>query len=173
VYTIDEIARIFKENLISPLKIELIEGDYYVSGRRARIPEELTPMPALFVTRFEGDVILHPVDRPISSGEQFSLNCSAINTGNIVWRNIDGDFLNHVQLGVSLIKEGRIIVRDFARAALPRYLHPGQRVDLAVTCPAITEPGQYSLLVDMVNEGNFWFHTRSSIPVEHHPLTVV
>jgi hypothetical protein len=42
---------------------------------------------------------------------------------------------------------------------------PGQNIDLTLSLPARPTPGRYSVLVDMVKEGECWFHEAGSRPL--------
>ena len=66
---------------------------------------------------------------------------------------------------------GSCLHRDDGRTGLPR-LEPGAAVDLRLRCTTPTEPGDYLLEVDLVQEGVTWFAERGS-PSARVMVTVV
>jgi hypothetical protein len=61
-----------------------------------------------------------------------------------------------------LDRQGRTVVRDDVRVALPRDLGPHEEVELLLTVTAPKEPGGYLLELDMVQERVAWFKQRGS-----------
>jgi hypothetical protein len=68
-----------------------------------------------------------------------------------------------VRVGAQLASgEGRPLDRDFARAALPQTLAPGEWVDVDFECTAPGQPGDYQIRFDLVCEGIDWFERCGS-----------
>jgi hypothetical protein len=68
-----------------------------------------------------------------------------------------------VRLGAQLCDaSGAMVDRDFARAWLPEPLGPGARANVAITIPALPQPGTYQLKFDLVSEGIDWFERCGS-----------
>jgi hypothetical protein len=77
-----------------------------------------------------------------------------------------------VRLGAQLCaSDGTLINRDFARADLPRTIAGGETTDIAVTLPALPQPGQYQIKLDLVCEGVDWFE-RCGSPTTSRKLWV-
>jgi hypothetical protein len=106
-------------------------------------------------------------------GGTMEIKVTAANVGSGTWRPSSPSGVGHVRLGLQLLDaEGRVIVKDFHRVALPRAIAPGQTVALAFTCPAPPEPGIYGLKCDLVAEGVTWFETEGSVPASRKLLVV-
>jgi hypothetical protein len=77
------------------------------------------------------------------------------NAGSATWRS-------RGRAGVQLAYHwldplGNPLLWDGTRSALPRPVHPGERVELDVSLTAPRPPGSYVLSFDLVEEYNFWF----------------
>ncbi|MBN2382021.1 class I SAM-dependent methyltransferase [bacterium] len=168
LYYPHEIEMLLHDNQLCPLKFEYRDGDYYVSARKVVGPDALKPLPPPFQERYAADIAVMSGASSWPTGQKYSLTCRLRNIGNMSWRNDETDLVNYVQLGVSLAADdGHIIIRDFARQALPTVLGPDAEITLSITCPAITEKGRYFLLIDMVNERHFWFHDLAGTVCRH------
>ncbi len=102
-------------------------------------------------------------------GQPIDVRVLAENRGNTVWRcsteRVDG----HVRLGALLeLAEGR---SDFWRAPLPADVSPGQSVEIAGVLSAPSTPGQYEVIIDLVDEGIAWFESTGS-PTSRFTLIV-
>ena len=95
-------------------------------------------------------------------GERVSGRVRVTNQGDTLWL-AGGESAGSVRLGFQLLTPDRHLLNlDFARAALPAELPPGQSQELSVelTLPAAAEP--YVLKLDMVAEHVCWFEDRGS-----------
>lgn len=163
LYSTNEIELLFHKNLISPLKIEFRDHDYYVSGQKVESQSEIKQLPHLFEELFLANITVIDSNKVYQVNQPFTLTCLIENSGNVTWRHEEHDLVNYIQLGIQLADyEGTVINRDFARAALPFPIKPGQKNTLQVTCPPVVKSGKYQLKLDMVNERHFWFHERKS-----------
>jgi SAM-dependent methyltransferase len=74
-----------------------------------------------------------------------------------------------------LMPDGGILTLDDGRSDLPRDLSPGKRESVALTVCAPTEPGEYVLELDLVQEMVAWFGDHGSqtleVPVSVYPAT--
>jgi SAM-dependent methyltransferase len=108
-----------------------------------------------------------------SHGGTLEIKVTAANVGSGTWRSSSPSGVGHVRLGLQLLDgEGRVMVKDFHRVALPRAIAPGQTVALVFSCPVPPAPGLYGLKCDLVAEGVTWFETEGSAPASR-PLRVV
>jgi hypothetical protein len=77
-----------------------------------------------------------------------------------------------VRVGVQLAdRDGALVERDYARAALPHAVEAGSWLDLPLSVPVPSQPGQYTLRFDLVSEGVDWFENCGS-EVTTRPLVV-
>ena len=82
------------------------------------------------------------------------------NTGAAVWRarGEAGTGRGAVRLGSHLLRADETEVAwDFAFAALPHDMAPGERAELTLAIAAPAEPGDYVVELDLVLEGIGWF----------------
>jgi SAM-dependent methyltransferase len=106
-------------------------------------------------------------------GGTMEIKVTAANVGSGTWRPSSRSGVGHVRLGLQLLDaEGRVIVKDFHRVALPHAIAPGQSVAFAFFCPAPPAPGVYGLKCDLVAEGVTWFETEGSVPTSRRLLVV-
>jgi tRNA (mo5U34)-methyltransferase len=85
---------------------------------------------------------------------------AVVNTGAAVWRarGEPGTGRGAVRLGSHLLRADETEVAwDFAFAALPHDLAPGERTELALPVEPPGQPGEYVLELDLVREGIGWF----------------
>jgi hypothetical protein len=68
-----------------------------------------------------------------------------------------------VRVGAQLAdRDGSLLDRDYARAALPHTLDPGAWIDVPFFLTAPDRPGEYTLRFDLVSEGIDWFERCGS-----------
>ncbi|MDE3157096.1 MAG: class I SAM-dependent methyltransferase [Acidobacteriota bacterium] len=112
------------------------------------------------------DHILH-----LRSGEAAALAVSITNDGDTNWLALPRDGRGWTRLGVHLLKEdatgSRALVNfDWHRADLSASVAPGEQADVAVTLPAIIDPGRYVAVFDLVVERLAWFAEYGSSTLE-------
>jgi SAM-dependent methyltransferase len=95
-------------------------------------------------------------------GESLALVLRVTNAGTTTW-NVVQD--REVRLGAQLFdSNGVMIQRDYGRFDIPT-LRPGGRVEVSLSIPAPSAPGDYSIRLDLVREGVHWFENLGSQPV--------
>lgn len=101
-----------------------------------------------------------------TAGEPVTLRVTLLNTSETKWLHGERPDGGWTRLGAHLYRErdGVNVVVDFDwfRAELPRDMPTQDRTDLTVTLPALSEPGLYHVVFDMVIEGFAWFGERGS-----------
>jgi hypothetical protein len=108
-----------------------------------------------------------PLELParLACGEPTPIRVRAHNTGLGPWRlrpennagfHLAFTFRDAQDRGVS---SGRAGLFD-------AQVEPGESIDLTMVLPAVKKPGQYRLLVDMVDEQHCWFYQAGSEPLE-------
>jgi tRNA (mo5U34)-methyltransferase len=92
-------------------------------------------------------------------GEEFALGVTVRNTGTVTWRARPGPAGEPgVRLGAHLLTDrGSELHWDFGRADLPRDLAPAAEAPLELRLRAPQAPGRYTIELDLVAEGQFWF----------------
>jgi hypothetical protein len=85
------------------------------------------------------------------------------NLGNTRWLATPRPDGGHVAVGAHLLDAGRnVVVVDFARAALPRDVAPGETLDVDLSVRAPAQAGVHVVEVDLVHEGRAWFAAKGS-----------
>ena len=98
------------------------------------------------------------VDAP--PGDTIEIQVRAENLGNTLWRQAADGRAGHVRLGAMLVSpEGS---RDHWRAPLERDVAPGATAEINATMPAPTAEGEYTVILDLVDEGIAWFQHEGS-----------
>jgi hypothetical protein len=96
-------------------------------------------------------------------GSTVALRARITNRGSAAWHPSSRSGVGHVAVGVQLLdRDGRLLVRDHYRLALPHALAPGQTLAVTCACPAPSDPGVYQFKIDMVAEGLTWFEAAGS-----------
>jgi len=87
-----------------------------------------------------------------------------MNTGGLPWKAATRWGSRFVSVGAQLFNNSnQLINRDYARALLPRDTAPGDRVEVTVPLPPLSERGRYRLRFDMVYEGVAWFSDLGNV----------
>ena len=112
-----------------------------------------------------------PVPGAVAAGTTFPLRVGVRNTGRSTWTAKSLSNVGTVRVGIQLLDaEGRVMLRDFARADLPKDVAPGESASVSLSLAAPAE-GRYQLKCDMLAEGVTWFEQVGS-PVDIQPLVV-
>lgn len=141
------------------------------SGRNANRAEQqtvaTTPLPnGGYLAEVEATDALTAME----AGAAADLKVKIKNIGGAVWPSVGRpDSVYKVQLGNHwLDANGRMVTMDDARAALPHDVRPGADVELVLTVTAPRTPGDYILMLDMVQERVKWFADEE----ESRPLRI-
>jgi SAM-dependent methyltransferase len=103
----------------------------------------------------------------VRAGSEFEIAAEIRNCAETVWLAAGRNGAGYVRLGAQLKQcDGKLLEQDYGRSKLPADLRKGERAKVILKLNAPRTPGQYVLLLDMVNEGICWFHQRGSPPVE-------
>lgn len=94
------------------------------------------------------------------------IKVSVKNCGDTVWLKESHHGIGYVRLGATLQSaDGAILVRDYARTPLSQDVKPGEQLQLEMMLTLPDKPGEYRVLLDMVNEGVCWFSEKGSQPL--------
>jgi hypothetical protein len=100
----------------------------------------------------------------LRAGERHALYVFVRNAGGAKWPSLGGAgqnfrlFLGNHWLG----PDGRVLINDDGRSSFPYDLAPGDGVELLLTVTAPRAAGEYTLEVDVLQEGVSWFGLRGS-----------
>jgi hypothetical protein len=101
----------------------------------------------------------------LKAGEQATVRVSVTNASDFVWPargQKDGKyFINVADAWLDGGDESLVNNLD-GRTTLPRDLWPGETIELPLTVRAPTEPGDYLLEIDLVQEGVTFFKAKGS-----------
>jgi SAM-dependent methyltransferase len=122
---------------------------------------DIGPLPEV-AYRAHITVVGGPIRVPASSAA--TLTARVRNASTVVWPAFVSDDGQHqIKLGNHWLDGAEQVVRyDDVRTQLPRDLKPGEEIDLPLTVNAPELPGQYTLELDMVQEGVAWFQAKGS-----------
>jgi SAM-dependent methyltransferase len=117
------------------------------------------------VLRAEFSFIDSPPHR-IDAGAKLNLAIRIRNTGDTLWLN--GQTLRQgvVMPGVTIRNEaGEIVSEIHGHPMLPRAVAPGQAFAIDIPCQVPSEPGTYTVKIDLVDQHICWFEERGSQPL--------
>jgi hypothetical protein len=98
-----------------------------------------------------------------TTGEAIRISTRVRNHTETVWLKDSGRDRGFVRLGAHLLNGERTVLNnDYGRAVLPRDVGQGDVVEIDIDLTAPDEPGDYTIELDMVNEGMCWFGQQGS-----------
>lgn len=110
------------------------------------------------------------------AGQPLELRVGLSNTGDTRWLSGAPERRGTTQLGAQLHRAGSGagpgIDAEWSRTPLPHDVAPGEQVTLDLALPAIDEPGEYRIVLDVIAEHVCWFGERGS-PTAEVALTVL
>ena len=112
---------------------------------------------------WRADIAVESPAATAAPGSTVAVRARITNLGSGTWHPSSRSGVGHVAVGVQLLdRDGRLLVRDHYRLALPHAVAPGQTVAVTCACPAPSEPGACQFKIDMVAEGVTWFEAAGS-----------
>ena len=122
-------------------------------------PHQQTRLPD---SEFRAEVIVLDPPTSLKPGAKATLTIKIKNLSSSVWfaRELG---MSPFQLSVGnhwVDDKGRIVIHDDGRSPLVRDLRPGEATETSMDVNAPTQPGDYQLEVDMLQEGVSWFGER-------------
>lgn len=131
-----------------------------------RKPEKERGIDSRLPHRLKTQIRLLDMPEQISASQIFPLTISVKNTGDTLWLKDWREEGGFVRLGMQLADStGKILDKEYARAALPKDISPGEEISMTIALKAPVEPGKYELKMDLVDELIDWFETRQSPPL--------
>jgi hypothetical protein len=117
------------------------------------------------VLRAEFTLIDQP-PRRVEVGEKFNLAVTIRNAGDTLWLNGQAVRAGVVMPGVTVRNEaGELVNEVHGHPMLPRAVAPGQSLTIDIPCPVPSEPGTYTVKIDLVDQHVCWFEARGSQPL--------
>jgi SAM-dependent methyltransferase len=132
-----------------PLVVELVAT--------ADLPDSIAPG----ILRAELD-LLRPEPGAVRAlpGEDIEILVRAKNIGNTLWRSAEDRVEGHVRLGAKLVSADGS--RDYWRAPISADIPPGTVAEIQARMPAPAGLGDYTVVLDLVDEGIAWFQHEGS-----------
>jgi hypothetical protein len=128
------------------------------------------------LTRFASSVAVEGAPQVLRPGESARVKIRVTNTSDSVWSAEGGDVGEYRVAASSRWLGGeQVLTVDAARALLPRDVRPGETLEVWVPVAAPSRPGQYTLVLTLVQERAAWFcdvgggEARVSILVKPNP----
>ena len=122
-----------------------------------------------------------PSDPPtkLRAGQKEVITVKVKNTSDVVWRQRGGEINdrpdNKFYIAVGnrwLDKDGKPTSETEGHNGISKDLKPGEEAEMTLQITAPKEPGEYTLSLDMVQEGVSWFGDKGS-PTTKVKVTVV
>ncbi len=125
------------------------------------------------IGRLAARIVPLQVSAATSVGDAFTDRLRIANVGTVTWKAHGRRFGGQVTCGLKICDaQGEVIREDLGRTPLPRDIHPGDEIEIAMTVAGALPPGSYVLRYDMVVEGVTWFEFQGS-PCVRRLLEVV
>jgi 4-amino-4-deoxy-L-arabinose transferase-like glycosyltransferase len=139
----------------------LAESEPYTTYIAQGPPRPLTRMSD---DAFKAEFVIPDPPRTLISGEQATIQVTIRNISNSSWVARERSFSPfQVELANHwLDSNGKVLVNDDGREALPRDLNPGETITMPLTINAPRRAGDYLLEIDMLQEDVSWFALRGS-----------
>jgi len=111
--------------------------------------------------------LAQPLPDHLHAGLKETIYLRLRNTGAGVWPALaEGDGKFRLLVGNHWLRENNLpVMNDDGRGALLYDLAPGDETEVPLTVTAPSEPGNYVLEIDMVQEGVAWFASKGSKPL--------
>jgi hypothetical protein len=122
-----------------------------------------------------------PADPPtkLRAGQKEVITVKVKNASDVIWWQRGGEINdrpdNKFYIAVGnrwLDKEGKLTSETEGHNGIPKDLKPGEEAEMTLQITAPKEPGEYTLSLDMVQEGVSWFGEKGS-PTTKAKVTVV
>ena len=119
---------------------------------------------ALAPTIFRAEISILDSPDVLKVGQTATLRVRITNKSESVWKaHGKSDGSNDINLGNKwLDNSGNTVVNDDGRTPLPGDVAPGQVLELRLTIKAPPSPGDYVLILDLVQENVSWFFDKGS-----------
>ena len=105
--------------------------------------------------------LVSAVPRVLAPESECSVAVEVVNSSDHEWRQPD---VGSIRIGNHWLDASGalMLIQDDGRTPLPQALKPGEACRLTLPVTAPSEPGTYTLAVDVVHEGVSWFEDKGS-----------
>ena len=128
---------------------------------------------------FRAEITLAEPPAKLRVGQLQVINIKVKNTSSVVWwqrggeTNDRNDNKFYIAAGSRwLDKDGKPTSEPEGHNGIPKDLKPGEEVEMSLQITAPKSPGEWTLVLDMVQEGVAWFGEKGS-PTTKANVTVV
>jgi len=118
---------------------------------------------------FRAQITLPDPPLKLRTGQKETITVKVKNTSDVVWwqrggeTNDRSDNKFYIAVGNHwLDKDGKRTMDLEGHNGIPKDLRPGEETDVTLLITAPNEPGEYTLELDMVQEGVSWFGDQGS-----------
>jgi hypothetical protein len=110
------------------------------------------------LSRFASSIVVEGAPQVLKPGESARVKVRILNLSDTVWSAEGGEAREYrVTASSRWLGGGQVPKSDAPRAFLPRDIRPGETEEVWVPVVAPTQPGQYTLVLTMVQERVAWF----------------
>lgn len=115
---------------------------------------------------FKAEIVVDNAPTSLRRGQRTNLTVRVKNISSAEWpmRGRIGDGMYQVNLGDHWFRAERKEVRVDERSFLPKAVKPGEDVNMQFTLIAPDEAGEFTVELDIVQEGVAWFREKGSQP---------
>jgi hypothetical protein len=128
---------------------------------------------------FKAQITLADAPLKLRAGQKENITVKLRNTSDVVWWQRGGETNNrpdnkfYIAVGNRwLDKDGKRTTDTEGHNGIPKDLKPGDEIEVPLLITAPREPGEYTIELDMVQEGVSWFGDKGS-PTTKAKVTVV
>jgi len=128
---------------------------------------------------FKAQITLPDAPLKLRAGEKQNITLKVKNTSDVIWWQRGGEKNDRPDNKFYIAAGNRWLDKDGKRTAdteghkgIPKDLKPGDEAEVSLLITAPKEPGEYTIELDMVQEGVAWFSDKGS-PTTKAKVTVV
>jgi glycosyltransferase involved in cell wall biosynthesis len=124
-------------------------------------PVRTSALPNLLRAEIRGT----PVPENLPAGARVGIRCRVTNTGDTVWLSPSSPIGGQVALGGRILTGDGVLAAELPWRKLPFDVPPGRtfEIDCHLSVPA--DPGEYRVVIDLVDAGIGWFAETGSKPL--------
>jgi glycosyltransferase involved in cell wall biosynthesis/SAM-dependent methyltransferase len=110
--------------------------------------------------------LIEPPPLRVKADTKLNLAIGVKNTGDTLWLNGQTFRPGIVMPALKVINQQGVIVSEVhGHPMLPRSVTPGQSLTIDIPCPVPSDPGTYTVKIDLVDQFVCWFEERGSQPL--------
>lgn len=133
-------------------------------------PKVAGPLPD---SGFKAEVSAVAPPERLRPGQVTVINIKVKNASDVIWWQRGGEITDrtdnkfYIAAGNKwLDKDEQMTSETEGHNGIPKDLKPGEETEMTLQITAPKEPGEWFMLLDMVQEGVTWFHERGSTPAK-------